>query len=138
MVCFQTINSNLGKFWRSLEWKMWLYFMTIRNILRPFGIFHGRLVKSSHFVYFSRFGMFGSRTIWQTWPWHEISKLHLESSMSKFKTELYLTFLLMLRFNKNLGTKSKKRVPHLSRRKLNKSYSRFETERMFQVFCCNY
>jgi hypothetical protein len=25
MVCFQTKNPNLGKFWRVLQWKMWVY-----------------------------------------------------------------------------------------------------------------
>jgi hypothetical protein len=43
MVYFQTKNPNLGKFWRACEWKM-LYFITIWNILRPFGIIYGRLV----------------------------------------------------------------------------------------------
>jgi hypothetical protein len=38
MVCFQTKNPNFGKIWRALEWKLLLYFMTIWNILRPFGI----------------------------------------------------------------------------------------------------
>jgi hypothetical protein len=37
MVYFQTKNPNLGKFWRSLEWKMLVYFKVIWNILRPFG-----------------------------------------------------------------------------------------------------
>jgi hypothetical protein len=45
MVCFQTQNPNLGKFWRALEWKMFVYFMTIWNNLRPFDIIYGRLVK---------------------------------------------------------------------------------------------
>jgi hypothetical protein len=31
-------------YWRALEWKVFVYFMTIRNILRPFGIVFGRLV----------------------------------------------------------------------------------------------
>jgi hypothetical protein len=44
MVYFQTKNPNLGKFWMALEWKMLVYFMTICNILRPFGIIYGRLV----------------------------------------------------------------------------------------------
>jgi hypothetical protein len=39
MVYFQTKNPNLGKFWRALEWIMWVYFMTIWNTLWPFGIF---------------------------------------------------------------------------------------------------
>jgi hypothetical protein len=29
MVCFQTKNYNLGKFWRALQWKMLVYFMII-------------------------------------------------------------------------------------------------------------
>jgi hypothetical protein len=58
MVCFQTKNTNLGKFWRVLRRKM-LYFMTIwsirwpsGNVLPFFGIFYGNL------VYFPRFGKF--------------------------------------------------------------------------------
>jgi hypothetical protein len=38
MVCFQTKNPNLGRFWRALEWKMMVYFMVIWNILLSFGI----------------------------------------------------------------------------------------------------
>jgi hypothetical protein len=45
MVCFQTKNSNLGKFWRASEWKMLLHFMIIWNILWPFGIMYGSLVE---------------------------------------------------------------------------------------------
>jgi hypothetical protein len=59
MVYFQTKNPNLDIFWRAAECKMLVYFMTIWNILRPCGIIYGRL------VYFSRFGMFGPRKIWQ-------------------------------------------------------------------------
>jgi hypothetical protein len=44
MVYFQTENPNLGKFWRALEWKMLAYFLTIWNILWPFGKIYGRLV----------------------------------------------------------------------------------------------
>jgi hypothetical protein len=36
MVCFQTKNPNLGKFWRVLQWKILVYFMTIWSILRPY------------------------------------------------------------------------------------------------------
>jgi hypothetical protein len=36
--------SQFGKFWRALECKMLVYFMTVLNILRPFGINYGRLV----------------------------------------------------------------------------------------------
>jgi hypothetical protein len=44
MVCFQTKNPNLSKFWWALEYEMLAYFMTVWNILRPFGITYGRLV----------------------------------------------------------------------------------------------
>jgi hypothetical protein len=44
MFYFQTKNPNLGKFWRALEWKMLVHFMTIWNILRPFDVINGRLV----------------------------------------------------------------------------------------------
>jgi hypothetical protein len=50
-ICFQTKNSNLGKFSRALDWKKWIYFMAIGNILRTFGIFYDHLV---HFVLVSR------------------------------------------------------------------------------------
>jgi hypothetical protein len=32
MVCFQTKNSNLGKFLRALDWKMFIYFMATWNL----------------------------------------------------------------------------------------------------------
>jgi hypothetical protein len=45
MVCFQTQNPNLGKFWRVLLWQIFgilydhlVYFTAIGNILWPFGI----------------------------------------------------------------------------------------------------
>jgi hypothetical protein len=44
MVCFQTKKPNLGKFWRVLQWKILVYFMTIWSILRPLEIFYGHLV----------------------------------------------------------------------------------------------
>jgi hypothetical protein len=47
MVCFQTKNPNLGKFWRVLQWKILAPSMTIWSILRPLEIFYGHLV---HFV----------------------------------------------------------------------------------------
>jgi hypothetical protein len=31
MVYFQSQNPNLGKFWRSSDWKMLIYFMAIWN-----------------------------------------------------------------------------------------------------------
>jgi hypothetical protein len=40
MVCFQTKNPDLGKIWRALDGKMWLYFMAIWNILQIFWMFY--------------------------------------------------------------------------------------------------
>jgi hypothetical protein len=58
MVCFQSKKTNLGKFWKALYWKMFIYFMDIWNILCRFGIFYDHLV---HFVLiwylFSGFGI---------------------------------------------------------------------------------
>jgi hypothetical protein len=73
MVCFQTKNTNLGKFWRVLQWKMleyfiaiWsifyrhlVYFVAIWYVLWPFGIFYGYL------VYFPPFWYVVPRKIWQ-------------------------------------------------------------------------
>jgi hypothetical protein len=51
MVCFQTKNPKLGKFWRVLRW--WIvglfyghlvYFIAIWHIYRLLGIFYGNLV----------------------------------------------------------------------------------------------
>jgi hypothetical protein len=50
MACFRTKGSYLGNFWRVLQWKMLVYFMTIWSYLPPFGILCG------HLIYFSRFG----------------------------------------------------------------------------------
>jgi hypothetical protein len=58
MVCFQTKNPNLGNFWRVLQWKILVYFMTIWSILRPLEIFFGLLVYNVVIWYISpRFGI---------------------------------------------------------------------------------
>jgi hypothetical protein len=58
MVYLQTKNPNFGKFWRVIECKMLIYFMSIWNNLPTVGIFYDNLV---HFVLiwytFSRFGI---------------------------------------------------------------------------------
>jgi hypothetical protein len=61
MVCFQTKNPNLCKFWRVLLWKILVYFMTIWTILGLLEIF------LAHLVHFSPFWYFGPRKIWQPW-----------------------------------------------------------------------
>jgi hypothetical protein len=45
MVRFQTKNPNLGKFARVLQWKMMVYSMDTRSILRSLVIFYWHLVK---------------------------------------------------------------------------------------------
>jgi hypothetical protein len=44
MVCFQTKNPILGKFWSVLQKKMMVYFMDTWSILRSFVLFYGHLV----------------------------------------------------------------------------------------------
>jgi hypothetical protein len=58
MVCFQIKNPNLGKFWRFLQWKRLVYFLSIWSILLPLEIFYGNLVYFVVIWYISpRFGM---------------------------------------------------------------------------------
>jgi hypothetical protein len=70
MVCFQTKNPNLGKFWRSLDWKNvdifygnLEYFTDIWYNLQPFGMVCGHLVHT-----FFRFWHHVPRKIWQPCP----------------------------------------------------------------------
>jgi hypothetical protein len=78
MVYFQTEDPNLGKFWRALQWKLLVCFMTIWSILRPSGLFY------CHLVYFTAiwyilwsFGIFSpvklccTKKIWQPWTMAE-------------------------------------------------------------------
>jgi hypothetical protein len=44
MICFQIKHPNLGKFWRVLQCKILVYFMTIRSILLILEMFYGHLV----------------------------------------------------------------------------------------------
>jgi hypothetical protein len=60
MLHFQTQKSDLGKFWRVLQWKMLVYFMAIWSILRSLGIFCGPLVFFWSFgIFLPRFGRLG-------------------------------------------------------------------------------
>jgi hypothetical protein len=52
MVYFKTKNYNLGKFWRTLEWKMLKYVMAIWNILLTLGICYDHLVQFVDLVHF--------------------------------------------------------------------------------------
>jgi hypothetical protein len=40
MIYFQTKNPTLGKFWRAFDWKIFLYFLAIWNVLLTIGIFY--------------------------------------------------------------------------------------------------
>jgi hypothetical protein len=53
MVCFQTKNPNLGKFWRALDWKMLISCTGIWNILWTFGIYFSTICV--HLVQLFRF-----------------------------------------------------------------------------------
>jgi hypothetical protein len=44
MVCFQTKNPNLGKFWMVFQQKMLVHLVAIWSILWLFGIFNGQWV----------------------------------------------------------------------------------------------
>jgi hypothetical protein len=70
MVCFQTKNPDLGKFWRALEWMEMagifyghlVYFTSNWYILRPIGIFYVQLVYFMDILFilwyiFHHFGM---------------------------------------------------------------------------------
>jgi hypothetical protein len=56
MAYFQTKNSNLGKFWRSLQWTMLAYLMDI-------GLFYG------HLIYFMPFGIFCGNLVYFSPCW---------------------------------------------------------------------
>jgi hypothetical protein len=58
MVCFQTINPNLGKFWRVLLWTMMVYFIDTWSILQSFILVYGQWVQFVVIWYiFPRFGI---------------------------------------------------------------------------------
>jgi hypothetical protein len=63
MVHFRTKNPNLGVFWRALEWKMFVYFIVICNILHLCRIFYGYLV---YFVVIRYIFLFWSAVLWKS------------------------------------------------------------------------
>jgi hypothetical protein len=73
MVYFQSKNLNLGNFWRALDWKMLIKFMTLWNILRTFDIFCDHLLHfvtfRVHLVHFILFWFYVPRKIWQPCFW---------------------------------------------------------------------
>jgi hypothetical protein len=84
MVYFQTKNPNLGLFCRAFDWENvgifydhLKYVKAIWHNLRPFS------KVCSHLVYFSQFGMFGPRKIWQPW-WQDVEKWNREVSLHMY------------------------------------------------------
>jgi hypothetical protein len=79
MVCFQTKNPNLGKFWMVLLWKILVYFMTIWSIVWPLEIFYGFLVYFVAIWYiFPRFGILDQEKSGITAPGPKLGVLALE------------------------------------------------------------
>jgi hypothetical protein len=85
MVYFQTQNPNFGKFWRTLDWKMFMYLMANCNILRTFGILYRNLVHVLFVWYFFRLWCHVSRKICQPWSFGDLlgdfSRKHLVTLM---------------------------------------------------------
>jgi hypothetical protein len=104
MVCFQTINPNLGNIWRALEWKM-LYFMIIWNILWlhiwhnvwHFGIVFG------YWIYFSPFGMFGPRKVWQSWRLGEKKPSSAETNSRKLEFSFTVSLFRWAEWGRYIG-----------------------------------
>jgi hypothetical protein len=53
---FSNQKAQLGKLWKVLQWKTMVNCVTVRSILRSFGIFYGRSWLGSWYI-FTRFGM---------------------------------------------------------------------------------
>jgi hypothetical protein len=114
MVCFQTQNPNLGKFWRVLLLKILVYFMTIWSILGPLEIFHGHLVYFVVIWYiFPHFGVLDQEKSGNSAPTHflrtglRIVELMTLKSCKQFRcsqklTAMYIhvTLMLLLMFSK--------------------------------------
>jgi hypothetical protein len=59
---FSNQNPDLGKFWRVLQWKILVFFMSILSTVHILGqnvVFYGHMVHAcfGHLVYLSHFGM---------------------------------------------------------------------------------
>jgi hypothetical protein len=68
MVSFQTKHPNLGIFWRTLEWKLFLYIVcSFVKYFDHWVYLMGIWQFCSHLVYFSPLWYFLPRKIWQPW-----------------------------------------------------------------------
>jgi hypothetical protein len=74
MFVLKTKNSNLGKFWKAVDW----------NILRTFGIFYGHLV---HFVLIWYIFPF-----WVSWTKKNLATLALRPRISRSQSYVFLIY----------------------------------------------
>jgi hypothetical protein len=72
-----------------LEWKMFVIFWNIWNILRQFDIIYDIIIVCGNWVHFLRIGMFGPRKIWQ--PWIRDLSFRRRSSMACFLRQNFWT-----------------------------------------------
>jgi hypothetical protein len=94
MAYFQTKNPNLAKFWKVLQWKMYVYFMSIWSILCPFGLFY------VHLVYFMSiwsilcpFGIFWGHLVYFVVIWYILPHLGMLSQEKSGSPGSKLNFL---------------------------------------------
>jgi hypothetical protein len=111
MVYFQTKNSSLGKFCRALGWKMLIYFMAIRNILRTIGIFNDYLV---HFV-----------LIWDIFP------VLVSRTMKNLATLAETSILLFMTGTRNLTERL-----NVTRQQLSDLFRAHTQKKILQKFKC--
>jgi hypothetical protein len=98
-ICFQTKNSNLGKFRRVSQWNMLVYSTAIRYILCPFGIFCGLLVYLMALWYISwPFGIFLGHVVYFVAIWYIFSVLvscTKKNLASRYKQKYIFVFFPM-------------------------------------------
>jgi hypothetical protein len=98
---------NFGKFWRVLQWKILVYFMTIWSIFGPLEIFYGHFgIFCGHLVYCPPFWYFVPRKIWQPWsrvtlPQSFRGNLPTQSSQGVAENDSFSTLFVTVREGEN-------------------------------------
>jgi hypothetical protein len=83
MVCFQTKNPNLIKFWRVLQWTVMVYFIDTWSILGSFVLVYGQWVQFVVIWYiFSRFGILCQEK--------SLVKLHKHTTVAAENSSMYI------------------------------------------------
>jgi hypothetical protein len=86
----------LGIVWRSLEWKVLVYFMYIRNIWPPFRIYYSTLVQFVVIGYIFPVLVCVTKKIWQPWQW--LSLRHCHRQMRRWKdSHIYIMIICLWR-----------------------------------------